>query len=421
MSYMKTSRKDKPGLCLVCDSSPQSLIGGIEKTINESLPRLSKKCKINIVTTGNPAEKSHACNVKFHLVYQNFGANILSKLVTYVRFFFKILEVHRKDRFQIIHAHSNRSGFPAFLASRFLNSKFVLTIHFAWPFCYKGTLLLDGAPCKFRCNTNHVRNIVYCLKSCSRRTNPLVVLWSLASYIIDQVMIRKADAIICLTPEARNRLLETGVNKDKLHLVPNPIHVKNVKKEEAKKFRKELGLTNDDKLILFSGRIRYEKGLDMLINSIANLEDSVHLVILGKKDGKYFEDLQKLTYQLKLQDRVHFTGFLPAHSLHSAYKTCDIFVHPSRWYEMVGSTLLEALKFRKPVIASGAGGPEWIANNQRGIYVEPNNVSQLTFAIKKCLSDAEYAAKISTNGFNFTKEFTEKLHVSKIMDIYSKL
>jgi glycosyltransferase involved in cell wall biosynthesis len=419
-SCMKSPREEKPGLCLVCDFSPQSLIGGIEKTINETLPRLSTKCKINVVTTGNTG-KSPPYDVKFNFVCRNFGANMLSKLVTCVRFFFKIIEVYRKDRFQIIHAHSNQSGFPAFLASRFLNSKFVLTIHFAWPFCYKGTLLLDDAPCKFRCNTNYVRNIVHCLKCCSKRTNPLVVLWSLASYIVDQVMIRKADAIICLTPESRNRLLETGANKDKLHVVPNPIHVKNVKKEEAKKFREELGLTNDDKLILFSGRIRYEKGLDVLINSIANLEDFVHLVILGNKDGKYFEDLQKLTYQLKLQERVHFTGFLPAHSLHLAYKTCDLFVHPSRWYEMVGSTLLEALKFRKPIIVSGSGGPEWIADNQRGIHVEPNDVSQLTTAIKKCLSDAEYAAKISTNGFNFAKGFTEKLHVSKIMDVYSKI
>jgi len=124
-------------------------------------------------------------------------------------------------------------------------------------------------------------------------------------------------------------------------------------------------------LIVYSGRLEWEKGVHTLLEAMPLLGKDVpdaHLVVAGK--GGKEADLHDLARRLRLGRRVTFTGWLPEAELHALIASADVAVVPSL-YEPFGLVALEATALGTPVVVADTGGLTEIADEGRAALTFP--------------------------------------------------
>ncbi|HET7375539.1 MAG TPA: glycosyltransferase family 1 protein, partial [Anaerolineae bacterium] len=144
------------------------------------------------------------------------------------------------------------------------------------------------------------------------------------------------------------------------------------------------------------GTLQPRKNYRRLIEAFAKLNDpQLHLVIGGGR-GWMFDDVFAQAKELRLEERVHFIGFVDDDDLPTLYSTAELFVYVSL-YEGFGLPLLEAMACGTPVIGSNTSSlPEVIG--PVGIQVDPKNVEAITNAMLELLSQSERRDQSSNAG-----------------------
>jgi glycosyltransferase involved in cell wall biosynthesis len=145
-------------------------------------------------------------------------------------------------------------------------------------------------------------------------------------------------------------------------------------------------LYSDDLHLLFVGRLVYQKGLDLLLKALANLNEYPwQLSIVG--DGPQRDTLQDLAVSLGMRDRIHFLGWNTHEELKNKYQEASIFVFPSR-DEGMPNAVLEAMASGLPVIASNiSGNEELIQDDITGLLVPRDNWEMLQEKLKILMID----------------------------------
>jgi len=139
-------------------------------------------------------------------------------------------------------------------------------------------------------------------------------------------------------------------------------------------------------LILFVGRLNYYKGVEYLIDAMADVDAS--LLIVG--DGERRSDLQTRVRDRGLTDRVTFAGHVAESTLHHCYERADVFVLPSvEPSEAFGIVQLEAMAYETPVVNTNLPtGVPWVSQDgETGLTVEPRDSDALADAINTLLAD----------------------------------
>jgi glycogen(starch) synthase len=197
-----------------------------------------------------------------------------------------------------------------------------------------------------------------------------------------------------------------GLPSDKLVMVPNGVntHVyEHVEKEDLKSFRVRFALP-EEKLVLFVGRLVYEKGAHVLINAIPKIlaKANAKFVIVGS--GYMKEQLSNIVKSMGLEHKVLFTGFLDEEALLKLQKCADVSVVPSL-FEPFGIVALEAMAAKSPVVVSDTGGlSEIVEHDVTGVKVYPNNPDSLAWGITKILLDENYRNYIRENAYQKVQE-----------------
>jgi glycogen synthase len=186
---------------------------------------------------------------------------------------------------------------------------------------------------------------------------------------------------------------------------------------------------NDTVTVLFVGRLEYRKGIDVLLAAITKVLDKnpkVRFRILGddtllKSGGfiTYKDEYLSTDVGQRWSDHVQFEGRVDNDTLCAAYKTCEIFVAPSR-FESFGLVFLEAMREGKPVIGCVAGGmPEVVAHDVNGFLVQPGDVEALTEAILRLAESEELRMTMGNAGRRiFLEKFTSKSMAQSSLDLY---
>lgn len=150
--------------------------------------------------------------------------------------------------------------------------------------------------------------------------------------------------------------------------------------------RVSLGIPDDVVLLGCFGRIRAQKGVDLLIEAACSLLPSrprVCIVFTGRvtEENRAFHTAQlKRLAAAGISDRVRFLGEIPWIDVVRHYQSLDLFIAPARW-EGFGLTPLEAMACGVPVIASRVGAFESIVPPQAGSLVTTGDAMALTTAI----------------------------------------
>lgn len=127
------------------------------------------------------------------------------------------------------------------------------------------------------------------------------------------------------------------------------------------------------------------KAFDILLQSVSKLRhENFELVIIG--DGPERDNLEKLSLELSVEDKVRFHGRLPKEKIVDILSVSDAFVLPSRG-ETFGVSYVEAMAMGLPVIATACGGPEAFVTSERGIIVNIDDVDGLASAMDRMIDE----------------------------------
>ncbi|MBA5685261.1 glycosyltransferase [Photobacterium damselae subsp. damselae] len=183
------------------------------------------------------------------------------------------------------------------------------------------------------------------------------------------------DKIIAQSDEMYNEMFNLTKAKEKIELINNPIDTEKVL--ELSVNEEVLEFSKNKVNIVTSGRLTYQKGFDMLINSLAKVKVDYLLHILG--DGEEKVMLVNLVNSLNMKDKVIFHGSVT--NPFPFYKKAHCFISSSRW-EGYPNVVIEALACGTPVISNSyPGGIKSIINSDNGVILDINKSKDLEHAI----------------------------------------
>ncbi|TRO49574.1 glycosyltransferase family 1 protein [Candidatus Bathyarchaeota archaeon] len=197
-----------------------------------------------------------------------------------------------------------------------------------------------------------------------------------------------------------------GLPEDKLVMIPNGVNTRvyeNSENEDVNAFRTKFAMPHE-KIVLYVGRLVYEKGIHVLINAVPKVLAKVDAKFIIVGSGYMKEQLLSIVKSMRLEHKVLFLGFVDDDTLVRLQKCADVSVVPSL-FEPFGIVALEAMAAKSPVVVSDTGGlSEIVDHDVTGFKVYPNNPESLGSGITKILLDENYKKYIRENAFRKVQE-----------------
>ena len=199
----------------------------------------------------------------------------------------------------------------------------------------------------------------------------------------------RAAHVFCPSEYLRQIALGWGLEPERVTTLPNaapdlpPLRPRD-------ELRRELGM--DGPTLGFAGRLTTAKSLDIALRALTQVP-GVALAIAG--DGPDRAELERLTAELGLQERVRFLGAQPRERVLELFRASDASLLSSSW-ENFPHTVVEALAAGAPVLATAVGGvPEVVRDGVNGLLVPAGDADALAAAIRRFFADEELRARLA--------------------------
>ena len=195
-----------------------------------------------------------------------------------------------------------------------------------------------------------------------------------------------ASKIICVSNALKDRLDAIGFQRKNLIYLQNGIDKNIFYPRNKQEIRSAMSFAKDDKIILFVGNLKKEKGLLELVKAFSLLiehfdQGKTHLFIVG--GGSFCINLKKIVADLGISSNVNFMGQKSSAEIAMLMNACDILCLPS-YSEGQPNVVIEALNCHTKVVSTNVGGiPELNTGKNNMILVEPRD----HFELEKALSD----------------------------------
>lgn len=205
-----------------------------------------------------------------------------------------------------------------------------------------------------------------------------------------------------------------------IEILPTGVDKITTNKAEITEFKTKYGIINDDKIVMFTGRLGKEKNVELLIKAFAKAQKSLpNLKLLLVGDFKHSEELLNLADELKISDRLIKTGYVENHDLGAILESADLFVLPSLT-DTQNLALNEAAQAGLPLIAVDPLINDVIQDGINGYITKPT-INAVASAITNILSDPQKAAKMGQASSKIAAEFNEAAQAQKLADLYREI
>lgn len=152
---------------------------------------------------------------------------------------------------------------------------------------------------------------------------------------------------------------------------------------------------NGFKIILYTGRLSFVKGIDLLLDAFSKSNnDGYKLVLVG--EGSEKEILMQQCKDLNIEDKVVFAGFYSGKELYAWYDLANFYILPSR-YEPFGAVVNEALVYGCQVMASKFIGAIDFINDSNGVLFNPLNKEEFISTLNSFYKKTDLIAGKKTN------------------------
>ncbi len=262
------------------------------------------------------------------------------------------------------------------------------------------------------------------LKDASRR--PGQPPESLLRIATEQEVIEFADCVVTSTPfEFEDLVTHYGAQPESLCISPPGVDHKIFKPGPKDEAREELGIEWGP-LLLMAGRIQSLKGIDIGIETLAELRPefpTARLVVIGGPSGQDGEaevaHLHALARKRGLAEAVVFKPPETHARLADFYRACDVLLVPSR-SESFGLVAAEAQACGLPVVAARAGGLAYtVLHGRSGLLVDGWDARDYATAVKSILSDADLADRLATGAIRHAEGFSWEGTADRLLELYT--
>ena len=195
---------------------------------------------------------------------------------------------------------------------------------------------------------------------------------------------------------------------ERVQVIPNGVNLSRFvvpSEERLRSLRDELGIGPQARVVICASNLRPEKGIDDLLRAAKQVSTSApEALFLIVGEGPEAEPLRKLATQLHIQANVRFLGLRS--DVHDLMAMADVVAVPSVWQEPAGLVVIEGMAVGRPVVATRVGGiPEYLADGEAGLLVEPRAPGQLAEALLRVLSSPLEATKMGRAGRRRVEQF----------------
>lgn len=293
----------------------------------------------------------------------------------------------RREHYAIVHTHTSKGGFVGRLAARLAGVPVI--VHTAHGFAFH------------------------------ERSQP----WARLFYsTLERIASRWCDRIVSVSEFHRRWALELGICRPpKILAIPNGIAALASPGVVPADLREELGVREDELLILSMARLAPDKGLEYLIEAAALLlrtERRFRIAIAG--DGEVRAQLEELAFNLGVSDRVRLLGF--REDVSDLLAACDLVVLPSL-REGLSIALLEAMAAGKPIVATSIGSHRELASQAEiAQLVPPADAPALCEAILRLTRNPALMARFGAKAqVLFKSQYTEERMLNTYKQLYFDL
>jgi glycosyltransferase involved in cell wall biosynthesis len=242
----------------------------------------------------------------------------------------------------------------------------------------------------------------------------------IASHALNAVLPGKRNASVLLVANERTRqALPRGISGEVIELVENGVDLTLFSRTKGSRSK-----SGGPPRFAFIGRLVEWKGVDLLLNATARAlrRQDLELHIVG--DGAMRTQLEALTAELGLKDRVVFHGFVSQDQCANLLAEFDALVLPSL-YECGGAVVLEAMAMGLPVVATKWGGPADYLDESTGILIEPTGresfINEIAEAMISLAQSPELRARLGQAArTRAATEFDWERKIDVILEVYAR-
>jgi glycosyltransferase involved in cell wall biosynthesis len=230
-----------------------------------------------------------------------------------------------------------------------------------------------------------------------------------------------SDYVIAPSTAIKELLLSYGVKKP---IVVNPTGIvcedfHRLTKVETDQLLKQYYIPENQKIILFGGRLAKEKNLPFLLDcfqDIAQKHTNVHLIFAG--GGPVEQELRHQIHKADLTLRVTITGFLQKQEIAKFFGIADVFAFPS-YTETQGIVLAEAMAAGCPIVAIDALGPKDAIQDGVEGFLVANDGQAFTDRLLQILEDDELRQQQSSAATIGAQKFSVNNTTDRLLEVYN--
>jgi len=206
-------------------------------------------------------------------------------------------------------------------------------------------------------------------------------------------------------------------------VIPTGLQEHSFKEADGKAFRVKYDIPLDRPMLLYVGRVAFEKNISFLLEMtkiLSKKQPDVLLVVTGQ--GPAEESLHKLARKLGIENNVKFIGYLDRNTeLNACYQGADVFVFASK-SETQGLVLLEAMAQGTPVVAIAELGTASILVEGQGALIAPDNTAGFAEKVNQLLMYPEERFELGRSALAYASDnWTARLQAERMLGFYSHL
>jgi glycosyltransferase involved in cell wall biosynthesis len=232
---------------------------------------------------------------------------------------------------------------------------------------------------------------------------------------------KQVDQIIINAEHMRSKVISAyGVDNEKIVIIPNGVNLDMFSKQNRKIF------LSGDPAILFVGHVCWGKGIDVLLEAMVNIRNSLpnaklHVVGTGLNGRAELENIKHIVKQKHLENQVIFHGAVPHSRIPYYYKSAALCVLPSR-HEGFPITMLEAMASGVPFISSDiASFQEILKNGENALFFKSEDAVSLSTAILRLCTDSTLREKIIQGASKTVADFGWDRIADRYISVYQDL
>ena len=237
--------------------------------------------------------------------------------------------------------------------------------------------------------------------------------------ILEKKAVKKAFKLASVSDATKKEFVKNyNIAPSKIEVIYNGINTNFFHPVNPNKLKKDLGIRNNQKILLYVGFTTPRKGVEYLADALKEINHDFKLIMIGKWESGY----RKIFYRHvdEMSDKILEVGYVDDKDMPYYYSLADVFVLPSL-LEGFGFPLAEALSCETAVVSTNVGSiPEVVGDC--GILVPPRNSSALANALNTLLADDDLRRKLSINGrIRVKRYFNEESIINNTEEFYENI